>query len=135
MKGFFTAIFLIALLIGGCTTPTPVHTEQGLAKRITETAIVEGTYEVDAQGEWVNTKWGRIPIQRANRNARIARGDYVWATGKVERGRIVNGKFVPSSPDFRGMRAAHDLTLRGAKIERHAPPASQPTSLPFMGAP
>ena len=120
-------LLLIVLVVAGCATP-PVKSEQGLAKRIGRAATVEGVYETDASGARVRTTWGTVPVERKEQTNVLPNGTYVYASGQVARGRLKGGAFTPSAPDFRGIRAAHDLVLRNSKIERHAPPATQPAS-------
>ena len=123
----------VTILLIGCASSNPVHSEQGLAKCIGETGLIEGTYESDAKGEWIRTAWGRVPVQRNDHApAHLEQGVYVWASGHVARGQLVNGAFVPTPADSRGLRMAHDLILLKAKLQRHAPSATQPTTMPWM---
>jgi len=130
-RASFLSLLLVSLglLLGlpGCSAH-PVQSEQGLAKRIGQQAIVEGVYESDARGDRVRTSWGSVPVQRKAQASAPPPGAYVQASGLVARGRLSNGTFTPSSADFRGVRPAHDLLLRDAKLERHAPPATQPST-------
>jgi hypothetical protein len=114
-------------LLAGCATE-PVKNEQGLAKRIGQSATVEGVYETDASGAHVRTTWGTVPLQRSGHADALQNGTYVYASGQVARGRVTNGSFTPSTPDRRGIRPAHDLVLRDAKVAPHARPATQPAS-------
>lgn len=127
MKRAICLTFAGALLLAGCATE-PVKNEQGLAKRIGQNATVQGVYETGATGDRVRTTWGAVPVQRKDQSNPLPSGTYVYASGQVARGRLANGSFTPSSPDFRGIRPAHDLVLRDASVARHAPPATQPSS-------
>jgi len=124
---------IIALtLIAGCAGQTKVATtEQKLAKKIGTQATVEGMlYTVDGVPT-VRTTWGLVPL-KPSQPITIPMATYVRASGLVERGKIVDGKFISSQRDFRGIRPQHDMVLLQAKVERHAPPASQPTSFPSV---
>lgn len=127
MKRAICLTFVSVSLVAGCATE-PVKNEQGLAKRIGQSATVEGVYETGATGDRVRTTWGTVPVQRKDQTGAPPSGAYVHASGQVARGRLTNGSFTPSSADFRGIRPAHDLVLRDASVERHAPPATQPSS-------
>lgn len=123
-------IVLLLCVLAGCSGETKVaKTEQRLAKHIGQQGVVEGVlYTIDG-APTVRTTWGLVPLQPM-KPITIPDATYVQASGLVDRGKLENGKFTASQPDFRGIRAQHDMVLRRAKVERQAPPASQPTTFP-----
>jgi hypothetical protein len=125
-------VLLMLLVVAGCGSLTKsATTEQKLAKRIGEKGVVEGMlYTVDGVPT-VRTTWGLVPLQPIA-PITVPMATYVQATGIVERGKLVNGNFIPSHADFRGIRPQHDLVLRQAKVEKHAVPSTQPTTFPSV---
>lgn len=132
MRVFLPVLLTSLILSAGCAgTDIVAHSEQGLARRISHGASVEGILQSATTSATVRTTWGIVPIQLLKPAAPpIPSGSYVRVTGLVARGRLVNNKFLPSQADSRGLRPARDLVLCNASIEHREPPATQPATFP-----
>ena len=137
------SVFAIVVLsvMTGCAVPLAVHSQEELQHNMGKAVTIEGIYEVSDRGETVRMDHGPTIMLDVMQDylgfgrAPISVGSLVRASGKVDRGAMLNGYFMEEgmllyrkgSPEH---PVVAEFVLHDAKVEIIAAPGEKPTTKP-----
>jgi hypothetical protein len=131
------AMLLLGAWLTGCAAPVPVSTRAELVRNLGHKVVMDGTYEVNGNGEHVRRNDADVALDISPDILGFGRsplnpGDHVKAYGTLERGAMSLGVFIDEQmlSASRGSGEppiAPGFVLRDAKVEQVKAPASQPS--------